>query len=165
MDSGSTGWSTSARSRLSLERLKPDGEEPVDTNERILTKRKANRSTIGEFIKLRWQDGVIASDRGDAGMAATAERSGADATFISLLGRCSDQGLFVSHSKNAGNFAPKVFGKRPDRSGFTSHDFEAAMHRLFTEKVIRVEDYRAANRLMRERIGLASQRDEQEGKL
>jgi hypothetical protein len=164
MDSGSTGWSNSARSRLSLERLKAEGDEPVDTDVRILTKRKANRSSIGEFIKLRWHDGVIASARGDTGITATAERAGADATFLSLLGRCADQGVFVSHSKNAGNFAPKIFGKRPDRGGFTSRDFEAAMHRLITEKVIQVEVYRAPNRLMRERIGLVSQPSEQEGK-
>jgi RecA-family ATPase len=158
MDSGSTGWSNSARSRLSLERLKADGEEPVDTNERILTKRKANRSSIGEVIKLRWHDGVIASPQvsGTASSTVQADALDADKTFLAILNRCTGQAVYVTHSRNAGNFAPKVFAKQPDRSGFTIREFDAAMQRLIANNVIRVETYRSANRHFRDRLAVVT---------
>jgi RecA-family ATPase len=154
-DGGSTGWSNSVRSRLYLERPKGDGEEEPDTNERVLSKKKSNRSSIGDTIKLRWHDGVItpASAAGGA-PTAIAEAMNAEATFLALMARCAEQGIYVSHSRNAGNFAAKIFAKRPDRAGFSLKDFDGAMHRLFARNVIRVEDYRAPNRLIRQRISL-----------
>ena len=155
MDSGSTGWSNSARSRLALERLKAEGDEQVDTNERVLTKKKSNRSSIGDYVKLRWHDGVIASTAGaTCASGAAAEQTGADETFLTLLARCAEQGMFVSHSKNAGNFAPKVFSQRPDRKGIGKREFEVAMHRLFSSGTIKVETYRNKTRNARERIAL-----------
>jgi RecA-family ATPase len=55
--SASTDWSNATRSRLYLGRPKPpkdknggDDDEPVNTNERILTRKKANFASIGNSI-------------------------------------------------------------------------------------------------------------------
>ncbi len=53
MDGGSTGWNGGARSRWSL--VTPRDEDgPVDETARVLTKRKANYSTRGDEIRLRF---------------------------------------------------------------------------------------------------------------
>jgi RecA-family ATPase len=146
MDSGSTGWSNSARSRLSLERLKADGDEPVDTDVRILTKRKANRSSIGEFIKLRWHEGVIASTRtGATGFSGAPQQADAEAVFLTLLTRTEAEGRPVSASSAAPNYAPKLFGKHPDRQGFGKREFDVAMQRLFAAEKIKVVEYGRSN--------------------
>ena len=143
MDSGSTGWSNSARSRLALERPKADGDEPGDTNERILTKKKSNRSSIGDFVKLRWHDGVIASGQSQA-FATSATQAGADTAdevFLALLTQTEAEGRPVSATVNAGNYAPKVFAKNASRQGFTKREFEQAMERLFAARRITTEEY------------------------
>jgi RecA-family ATPase len=53
MDSGSTGWSNSSRSRWALTRPVVQDGEPPDPDARILTRMKANYSSIGDAIKLR----------------------------------------------------------------------------------------------------------------
>jgi hypothetical protein len=50
-----------------------------------------------------------------------------DRVFLGLLAKFDKP---LSSSPNAGNYAPKVFSKRPDREGFTKRDFERSMHFL-----------------------------------
>jgi len=39
------------------------------------------------------------------------------------------------------NFAPKLFGKRPERDGYTKADFALAMERLFFARQITMQEY------------------------
>jgi RecA-family ATPase len=141
LDGGSTAWSNTARSRWSLSRPKAEGDEQADTNGRLLTRRKANYASIGDTIKLRWHNGVLVPTSAPTGLAAMAERADADAVFLALLAQCTAENRPVSDSRNAGNFAPKLFGARPDRQGFSRREFEAAMQRLFATGKIRMTPY------------------------
>jgi RecA-family ATPase len=146
LDSGSTGWSNSARSRLALERPKAEGDEPVDNDERVLSKKKSNRSSIGDTIKLRWKEGVIVSTRAPGFASATlADALAADDVFLILLAQTEDEGRHVSATPNASNYGPKLFGKHPGRQGFTKRDFDAAMQRLFASGRIVNEEYGRPN--------------------
>jgi RecA-family ATPase len=142
LDGGSTGWSNSSRSRWSLTR--PVGEDvPADTPERVLTRRKANYAAKGAEIVLTWKAGLLVPPACQPGAALTAigREADAQAAFLKLLDRCDAQGVRVSGSKNAPNFAPKVFAKRPDAAGMQAKDFDRAMHALFASAQIRMEDY------------------------
>jgi RecA-family ATPase len=152
LDGGSTAWNNSVRSRWSLARPAGDGDTQPDINERVLTRRKANYATIGDTIALRWVNGILAPVTQESSLTGSILRQRAEQVFLTLLDRCSDQGVFVSHSTNAGNYAAKVFSRRPDRDGYNRKDFENAMHRLFQMKAIRVEDYVGPSRNHVQRI-------------
>ncbi len=141
MDGGSTGWNGGARSRWSL--VTPRDEDgPVDETARVLTKRKANYSTRGDEIRLRFRDGVLEREGGlGSGMVASLERRNCEAVFLDLLARLTTTGLRASASRNAGNYAPRLFSERSDRQGFTRRDFERAMGALFSTGAIKVEPY------------------------
>ncbi len=142
IDGGSTAWSNSVRSRWSLARPKTETDaEDQDTAERVLTRRKANYASVGEAIKLRWINGAFASVTAAGGIAGVVRRAAAEAVFLDLLDRCVAQGLNLSHSKNGGNFAPKVMAKRPDAQGYTAAELDRAMARLFADNRLRIEDY------------------------
>jgi RecA-family ATPase len=142
MDGGSTGWSNSARSRWSLSRPTADADEQADSDARILTRRKANYATIGDSIRLRWDRGALVPLAPTYNrFTAASEADHAERTFLALLDRCNASNLPVSTSKNAGNFAPKMFSKRPDAEGLTAKDFDAAMSRLFTNGAITMVNY------------------------
>jgi RecA-family ATPase len=140
LDGGSTGWNNSVRSRWSLARPEAtEGAEP-DMDARILTCRKSNYSSIGETIRLQWRAGVL-MPRHVAGSASAPERVAAEELFLTLLDRCMEQGQSVSQSSSAGNYAPKIFSKRPDRAGYMKKDFDVAMATLFATKRIWVAEY------------------------
>ncbi len=143
MDGGSTGWSNTARSRWSLTRPQVDGEEAApDTDERLLTRRKANYAARGTDIKLRWSNGILAPDKpASSGFARLSDAIHAEQVFLALLDRLVVAGVHLSHSRNAGNFAPKIMVKRPDRDGLSARDLEGAMHRLFEQNRIAVREY------------------------
>jgi RecA-family ATPase len=141
LDGGSTAWSNTARSRWSLARPQADGDIQADSDERILTRRKANYASIGDTIKLRWCNGVLVPTDAPAGLAGMASRFEAEHVFMDLLAKTGAEGRPVSDSRNAGNSAPKLFAQRPDRHGFNRRDFEAAMQRLFATGKIRMVEY------------------------
>jgi len=141
LDGGSTGWNNSARSRWS--RARPKGDDvTVDTPERVLTRRKSNYASIGEEIRLRWQAGVFVPT-GTAGNSAGTHlrQAQADAAFLTLLDRCTVSGIATAYSRNAGNWAPRVFAARPDRGDCTRAELEAAMNRLIAGGAISLEEY------------------------
>ncbi len=141
LDGGSTGWSNSARSRWSLARVKDDGNgSGVDPNERTLTRRKANYSTIGDTIKLRWEAGVLVR----ADVPSTLKRRAVEDVFVQLLDRLSASGVRLSEKRNAGNYAPAYMARQPDRGEFGRRDFEQAMHILIAAGRIKVVTYRRA---------------------
>ena len=141
LDGGSTAWSNSVRSRWSLAYPPAaDGEAP-DTSRRILKRRKANYAAIGDTIRLNWSNGTLRAAVAPTALAGQAQRADAARVFLTLLDRCEASGVRVSHSKNAGNWAPAVFAKRPDAEGFTRKDFDGAMSGLFASEDIEVQDY------------------------
>ena len=140
-DGGSTAWSNTARSRWSLARPKADEEGDTDPDARVLTRRKSNYARIGDTIRLRWQRGVLIPVDAPTSFEAATKHVDADATFLELLARFQSNGIRVSESKHGKNWAPKMFGKAPDRNGFTLQDFEKAMNRLFAGKQIKVHDF------------------------
>jgi RecA-family ATPase len=142
LDGGSTAWSNSVRSRWSLARptANDGGNTELDTNERILTRRKANYASIGDTIRLEWRKGLLLPPQSSGGFGA-AGRAAADAVFLDLLALRYAQGVFVSHNTRAGNYAPKTFGKCSERQGYAVKDFESAMGRLFEQRRIVAENY------------------------
>ncbi len=141
LDGGSTAWSNTARSRWSLTRPPPEDGAAVDVNARMLTRRKANYSSIGETIALRWEGGVLLSQNATTGPSGAPGRAAAEAAFLKLLDRLLEQGQAVSASANAQNYAPKLFARQDDREGCTRKDFDGAMQSLFATRRIRVAEY------------------------
>ena len=134
--SGSTGWNNSVRSRWYLTRPKAEADEPVDDSARVLTKKKANYSTIGDEIEMEWRVGAFhvrharsmnAVDR----IADSARERQAEGAFLAALAARNVELRSVSHSKQAENFAPKVLVGRQECKGFTKKDLTDAMERLF----------------------------------
>lgn len=152
MDGGSTAWSNTARSRWALVRPQGEDGDAGDETLRQLSRRKSNYSSTGDTISLRWTSGILAPVTQAGGVFGSISRQAAESVFLTLLDRCWAQRVFVSHSRSAGNFAPKVFAKRPDRDGYGRADFDGAMSRLFAAKEIWVEDYRRSNRIGAQRI-------------
>jgi RecA-family ATPase len=140
LDGGSTAWSNSVRSRWSLARPKGD-DEAHDTDERILTRRKANYASIGTDIRMCWQRGVLVPKTAAGVFEAVSHRADCEATFLKLLDEAVKQNRHASESKNSGNFAPKLFYKSPARNGYSQKDFERAMESLFAAREIRVDGY------------------------
>ena len=158
MDGGSTAWSNTARSRWAL--VRPQGEDGDAGNESVrqLFRCKANYSSIGDTIDLRWKDGVLVRVRqgGPATFASINRRQGAETKFLELVAKCKAQNIVVSNSKNSSNFAPKVFAKRPEREGYSRPDFEGAMHALFAARRITNVQYGRKSDV-RFKIGLADE--------
>jgi RecA-family ATPase len=149
MDSGSTGWSNSSRSRWALTRPEMPEGEIVDPDERILTRRKANYSSIGDTVKLRWQNGLLVPQEQGAGgivFTAASRRNEIEATFLVLLGRADEDGRPLSPSKSASNYAAELFSKMPDRRGFTKREFGYALEALLEQKRIKIVPYGAPSR-------------------
>jgi RecA-family ATPase len=139
LDGGSTGWSNSSRSRWSLARPAAEQGEIQDPNERILTRRKANYSSIGDTIKLRWNDGVLLPPSGESTWSAIGRRADIEATFMVLFENAGERPL--SPSKAATNFAPAVFCMMPGRKGYTKREFHVAMESLLEQRRLGLVPY------------------------
>jgi RecA-family ATPase len=138
--SGSTAWHNAVRSRLYLSRLKDD-DGPADRDMRILSRLKANYSSVGDEMRIRWVDGVFVPDAPLTGMAGALQRRNAERVFIELLASTERDNRPVSDSRNASNYAPRLFAIRPDRQGFGRADFERAMEALFATAQIEIVAY------------------------
>ena len=138
-ESGSTAWNNAVRARLYLDR--PGGEVAADESERILTRKKSNYARAGESLTLNWRDGVLIANPRPEGVLAGMEGRNAERVFLELLDAVTKEGRHASESPNAGNYAPRLFAKRPERQGFNKADFAKAMERLFADGRIKVESY------------------------
>lgn len=138
--SGSTDWSNAVRSRLYLSRTKDEHGAETDNNARVLTRKKANDASIGDTIKLRWQNGLIVPD---APTAASYLRRPVEDVFLALLDAMTSEGQKLSPKPRAGNYAPAMFMKRPseDRGGYLRADFERAIQGLLKAQKIKIETY------------------------
>ena len=123
--SASTDWSNAARTRLYLNRPKAEDGEEADTNARILTRKKANFASIGDTIKMHWENGLLVPD--GLSMPSYFRRS-ADDVFLALLDAVTNEGQKVSPKPKAGNYAPAIFMKRrpKEREDYRRGDFERA---------------------------------------
>ena len=131
--SGSTDWSNAVRSRLYLNRPKAEDSEEADTNARILTRKKANFASIGDTVKLHWENGLIVPD----GLSAPSYfRRSAEDVFLALLDAVTSEGQKVSPKPRAGNYAPSVFmNRRPrEREDYQRVDLVRAMQGLFQRR-------------------------------
>ncbi|HTU54975.1 MAG TPA: AAA family ATPase [Acetobacteraceae bacterium] len=146
LDGASTAWSNSVRSRWSLSRPNGDEEGRPETDERELTRRKANYAGSGETIRLRWINGALVPLTREGGVVGSIMRAACEEVFLALLDRCTSQGVHVMDSRNSGNYAPRIFAARPDRDGYTAKDFEKAMQALFGARRIRVVEYTVKSR-------------------
>jgi RecA-family ATPase len=151
-ESGSTAWIGTFRSQLYLSTPMLEDGEPPDPDARVLTRKKANAARRDETIELRWRDGVFVPKNISTGIIGSIERQTCERVFLDLLDKVTAEGRHVSESHNAPNYAPKLFGRRPDREGFQKADFDRAMQRLFAERKIAVSTYRNASRHERDCI-------------
>jgi len=134
--SGSTGWSAHVRNRLFLDyRADPGDGTPVDDDDRVLRKSKANYGKKGEEVFFRWHEWAFstAEDIPDhsAEMRKAAEASADNAIFMRCMEARNNQKRAVSESKKAGNFAPKEFAEMAESKGVGRARLEKAMDRLF----------------------------------
>lgn len=142
MDGGSTAWSNTARSRWSLVRTKAEEAGDEASDERILTRRKANYAAIGEAIKLRFSAaGVLVPTAAPGGLAAVAQSAIAEEVFLALLRKVTAENRPVSASSSANNSAATLFAKRPDRQGCSRRELAAAQERLFAAGRLTMEEY------------------------
>ena len=119
-----------------------DSKEDKASTERILTRRKANYAAAGDTIKLRWANGVLVPATPMGGpFAAVNAKLDCERVFMDLLAKCGASNMPVSESKRAGNWAPRVFAKRPDACGYRVFELDAAMSSLMAAGRIRLEDY------------------------
>jgi hypothetical protein len=139
--SGSTDWSNGPRGRLYLGRPKAENGEATDPNARILTRKKANFSTVGETVKLHWERGLIVPDN----VTSSQFRRPIDDVFLALLDAITSEGQKVSAKPRAGNYAPAFFMRRPakDREDYGRPDFERAMQGLLQRQMIKIVPYGA----------------------
>jgi hypothetical protein len=114
-----------------------DGDEP-DPDLRIIEVKKANRSRGGQKLFLRWYDEIFVLDgQGENDLERLTREFMHERVFLSLLDRYNEQNRRVSDATSS-RYAPKVFSEDPDAQGITSHQFKAAMSRLFNAGKIKV---------------------------
>ena len=137
--SASTDWSNGTKSRAYLGRPKAEGDELIDPNARLLTRKKANFASIGDTIKLLWKNGVIVPD----GPSTSYFRSPAEDVFLALLDAMTREGQKVSPKPKATNYAPAFFMKRgpKEREDYRRADFERAMQTLLKRHQIKIVPY------------------------
>ena len=126
--SGSTAFQNQVRSHLHLE---VDEDDP---DLRLLTLAKANYARLEEPVRVRWNRGAFRLEADvpeDDASRFNALNHRQNELFFTCLDKLTAQQMTASHSKNAGNYAPKVFATMPDAKGMKVADFERTMARLF----------------------------------
>jgi RecA-family ATPase len=140
-DGGSTGWSNAFRSRLFMRTPEHDAGASFDANARILQRRKANYAARADEIRLRWRAGCIEPEARASPSSSPSIRRPVEDVFLDLLDAFTRENQRISESKNAGNYAPASFGKRPERDGYRKADFEIAMQTLLSRGAIRIGEF------------------------
>ncbi len=136
-EAGSTAWNNAVRSRLYLTEV----NEQTDGAEFILKSMKANYGPRGGETRLRWADGAYREITEEPGMLGAIKRGSAETAFLECLDHMRTEGREVSDRSRASNFAPRVFGERPEATGYDRKTLERAMERLFSRKIICLDTY------------------------
>jgi hypothetical protein len=97
---------------------------------------KANHAATGTTIDLEWKDKLLVAPAAATGIIGSIERRTCERVFLDLLDKTIAEGQPVSAASRSGNFAPRLFGTRPDRERFARGDFERAMQALFSARQI-----------------------------
>jgi hypothetical protein len=137
VSSGSTAWVNACRSVLEL-KAGDSNQEPS------LVVVKANHAVTGTTIPLIWRDKLLvpeAAPSGTAGIIGTLERRAPEAVFLDMLDKTTAENRYVSDSKHATNFAPKLFAARPGNERYKETDFRGAMEGLFHRGAIIMQNY------------------------
>ena len=95
--------------------------------------------SLDKQVRLRWGDGVLCRDDGQAGPSALdrlARAQDAKAVFLAGLDALAGQQRSASHSPHAPNYAPKLIAKAALAHGFSRKELDAAMQELFSEGAI-----------------------------
>lgn len=140
LDSGSTGWSNSARSRWSMTRPEgEDGKPVLDSAERILTRRKSNAAAVGDTITLTWENGVFRAQEAPAAFGQGNRKDAAEAAFLAAL-RASPRPVFTD--PRTSNYAPRVFHMTPYGADFRVPELAEAMRNLMGRGRVLVAEYK-----------------------
>ena len=142
--SGNTAWSNSVRSRLYLERkLVARGETKIepDTDLRVLSTKKANRTKLGGEILVRWSAGRFIAETAQNAAREAADDIADETAFLTLLAQFNKAGRFVSPNAAAPSYAPRQFLTAKLGSELGKARLEGAMSRLFEQDVIALEPY------------------------
>jgi RecA-family ATPase len=126
--SGSTDWNNAVRSRWYLAKA---GED--DDCERVITTPKANYAPTDERIELVWRDGMFVRSNGPTDAVDRMQQAGAETLFLDCLRKSNRQGVNLSLSKNAGNYAPRHISRMPESGSLKLKTLERAMHNLLSE--------------------------------
>lgn len=156
--SGSTAWSNSVRSRLYLERRYVERAEKrieTDTDIRVLTTKKANRTKLGGEIVMRWANGRFVVDAASSAVQETADDAADETVFLALLAQFTKTGRNVSHNVAAPSYAPKQFLTTKAGSDLGKARLASAMARLFERHEIKVEIYGAPSKGYNRIIGVS----------
>jgi RecA-family ATPase len=142
---GTVGWHNACRSRLYFRRPKDDGSK-ASADLRELEVMKANYATLGEPMRLQWDDGAFRRLEEPTGIVASIERRAVEAIFLECLDAAATQGRHVTDAKNSPRYAPKVFAAMSEGKRTSKADFEKAMLALFNTGRIKVGAFTGPDR-------------------
>jgi len=126
--SGSTAWQGGVRQHWHLGRPGSDGGS-VNPDERVLSLAKANYAQRGSDLSFVWDRGAFVHR---SPVSDFADGRCDDAVFLKCLAVATGQQRAVSHSRNAGNYAPKVFALMSEADRLKPQTLTSAMERLFS---------------------------------
>ncbi len=135
--SGSTAWNNSVRSRLYLERPKSLDGAPADPDLRVLSTMKANYSSVGGRVEMKWSDGVFVPIDRPASAARAVGAAQVEGVFLSLLEKFNRQGRPVSPNPST-TYAPRIFEREPEANGIRARAFATAMSSLLDAERIEI---------------------------
>ena len=144
--SGSTGWNNSCRSRLTVARPTDDTGKPLlGSDERVITRRKANAASAGDSFTVSWQDGVFVRPGGN--ISSSDRKEQAEAAFLAGLAAIRDKGLHLSNNNlSSKTYAPRILAKTPQGRDFKLPELREAMDNLLKRGVIETVGYRENSR-------------------
>lgn len=106
---------------------------------------KANYASKGVEIPFLWhqwaftrQSDLPADTARD--LAQASRESSANLRFLKCLAKKTAEGVNVSHSLSAGNYAAKVLSAMPTAKGYSRREFEGAMQRLLELGMIKANE-------------------------
>jgi hypothetical protein len=143
--SGSTQWHNSVRARAYMHA--PSGVEKdtevLSSPIRILEFMKSNYSALPERIELEWKNGVYLPVPSPSVLEAAAAQEAAEKMFLDQLDKTTREGVNVSSSPAANNYAPRVFAKTKEakQAGISERSFADALSRLIEADQICAEPY------------------------